>query len=182
MSDIKIIEAEVVPVAPATPVASSSRRQDVAVRDFIKPSLIRYPMYDYKTGLNWHLSKTEQIVVDSYLETSNVTEACRTLNAIYQSHGSTRRFTPNAVSRWLRKPHVARYIAEKFIDRGKVNWFDIAKWEAWGVDVLQGKPQITQVQVAIWKEYGKAKGWYKETGPSVMHNTQINFVQSDGKA
>lgn len=153
-----------------------------ALSDYIKPSLIRYPMYDYQTGSQWFLSKTEQIVVDAYLETNNVTESCRALNAIRGAHGSTKFYTPNAVARWLKKPHVARYIANKFLDKGKVNWFDSAKWESWGVDVMQGAIAATQVQVVIWKEYGKAKGWYKDTGPQVQHNTQINFVQSDGKA
>lgn len=153
-----------------------------APTDYIKPQMIRYPLYDYKTGTQFFLSKVEQIVADAYLETSNEAEACRALNAIRAAHGTAKRNTVNAIKRWLKKPHVASYIGEKFIDRGKVNWFDIAKWEAWGVDILHGKVPATQVQVAIWKEYGKAKGWYKDVGPQIQTNMQINFVQSDGKA
>jgi len=173
-------------VAPPTttpPVAAKSEPpKDFAVREYVKPSLIRYPMYDYKTGNQFYLSKTEQIVVDAYLETFNETEATRALNAIRGAHGSFRKYSVNAVKRWLRKPHVASYIGQKFQDKGKVNWMDAPKWEAWGVDVMQGRVQATQVQVAVWREFGKSKGWYKETGPQVMNNTQINFVQSDGKA
>lgn len=170
--------------AEPAPIAQKSK-QEVSRQpsDYIKPELIRYPMYDYKTGTQFFLSKTEQIVVDAYLKTHSVSEACRTLNAIRTAHGSTKQFTPGAVNRWLQRPHVAQHIAQGFIDQGKVNWFDIAKWEAWGVDIMQGKIPATQVQVAVWKEFGKAKGWYKETGGNQMiGNMQINFVQSDGRA
>ena len=154
----------------------------MAPADYIKPSLIRYAQYEYKTGTTFFLSKTEQICVDAYLRTNNEAEAVRTLNAIYTAHGSPRRFGIKAVHRWLRKPHIARYIADKFISEGKVNWMDQKRWEAWGVDAMQGAMQPTQTQVAVWKEFGKARGWYAETGPTVMHNTQINFTQSTGQA
>lgn len=167
--------------SPLSPVPGKPMASEAPV-DYIKPSLIKYPMYNYQTGTQFFLSKTERIVVDAYLKTNNETEACRTLNAIRSAHGSLKKYTPKAIRRWLQKPHVAAHIAQGFLDQGKVNWFDSAKWEAWGVDVMQGETLATQVQVAIWKEFGKAKGWYKDTGPQVMANMQINFVQSDGRA
>lgn len=153
-----------------------------AIGDYIKPSLIRYPMYDYQTGKQWFLSKTEQIVVDAYLKVNNDAEACRALNAIRFAHGGQKLYSPGAVSRWLRKPHVAKYIAEKQLASGKVNWFKEPDWLAWGRDIMENKRIAGPTQVSVWKEYGKSQGWYKETGPSVQNNTQINFVQSDGKA
>lgn len=179
---------EVVKIRPERPVleprAPPATKKDAswAPGDYIKPTMIRYPMYEYKTGTTFYLSKTQQIVVDAYLKTHNVTEACRTLNAIRAAHGTAKRSSINAVSRWLRKPMVALYIANSEVDRGKVNWLDQPKWEAWGIDVMNNKILATQVQVVVWKEFGKAKGWYKETGPQNMTNMQINFVQSDGKA
>lgn len=160
----------------ATPEAAT------AISEYIKPTMIRYPMYNWQTGTNFFLSKTEKIVVDAYLKTNNESEATRALNAIRGAHGSLKRSTVKAIRGWLKKPHVAQHIAEQYIAKGKVNWFDADKWEAWGVDVMHGKQLATQVQVAVWKEYGKSKGWYKDTGPQVMNNMQINFVQSDGKA
>lgn len=185
------IEAETVVLAQNAPSAGKDAQKpqmpvksqpSEIVGDYVKPSLIRYANYDYQTGTTFFLSKTQQIVVDAYLKTNNVAEACRALNAIRGAHGSTRMYTPNAVSRWLRKPLVARYIGEKFMDKGKVNWMNPEKWEAWGIDVMQGKIDATTVQAAVWKEYGKSKGWYKENQPVVQNNTQINFVQSDGRA
>lgn len=151
-------------------------------KDYIKPSLIRYAQYEYQTGTTFFLSKTEQIVVDAYLKTHNEAEAVRAVQAIYVAHGSPRRFGIKAIHRWLQKPHIARYIADKYLDEGKVNWFDQKKWEAYGVDVMNGKFVVTQVQVAIWKEFGKAKGWFMPEGPSIQHNTMINFTQSSGQA
>lgn len=172
---------------PGKPVAGSVARNpgkeaSTEIAEYIKPTMIRYPMYDYQTGRQFFLSKTERIVVDAYLKTNNVAESCRALNAIRGAHGSTNDYDVRSVKRWLQKPHVASYIAQAMLDKGKVNWFDQHKWEAWGVDAMQGKGNLTQVQVAIWKEFGKAKGWYKESGPQVLNNTQINFVQSDGRA
>lgn len=187
-SKIPVVQASLIPTGniPGMPVPIASagnpgKNVPESIGEYIKPTLIKYPLYDYKTGTQFFLSKTEKIVVDAYLKTSNVAETCRALNAIRGAHGSTRFYRPEAVSRWLKKPHVASYLAQSFLDRGKVNWYDMAKWEAWGVDVLNGST-ATQVQVAIWKEFGKAKGWYKETGPNTQTNMQINFVQSDGKA
>lgn len=169
----------------ATPRPPSTPEASWEPRDYIKPSLIRYANYEYQTGTQFYLSKTQQIVVDAYLKTHNENEAVRTVNAIYGAHGSPRRFTIKAVHRWLQKPHVARYIADKYIDAGKVNWFTKEKWEAYGVDIMQGGirgREATQVQVVIWKEFGKMKGWYAaESGPSVMNNTIIQFTQSDGR-
>lgn len=178
------VVAPEMPVIPGIPGNLTNPTKDASWNpaDYIPKTLIRYPMYEYKTGKQWFLSKTEKIVVDAYLKTNNITEACRTLNAIRSAHGSHKAYDVRSVKRWLQKPHVARHIAEGFMDQGKVNWFDAPKWESWGVDVLQGKIPATQVQVSVWKEYGKSKGWYKDTGPQVMNNTQINFVQSDGRA
>lgn len=163
---------------PAIPVKEPSK----AISEYIKPSLIRYPMYDYQTGRQWFLSKTERIVVDAYLKTNNETEACRSLNAIRQAHGSTKFFRVKAVSKWLKKPHVSKYIAEQQVAAGKVNWYDKEKWKSWNVDVMMGKIPATATMMMAWKEYGRSQGWYVDTGPQVQNNTQINFVQSDGKA
>ncbi len=151
------------------------------VSDYIESRVIRYAQYEYKTGTTFFLSQTQQIVADAYLETNNEVEACRVLNAIRRAHGSKKVSSIGAVKYWLKKPLIARYLGERFVDRGKVNWFNAAKWEAWGIDVMQGEIKPTAVQANIWKEYGKAKGWYKEGGPQVMNAMQINFVQSDGR-
>lgn len=175
------------PVIPATSeikaISDGTKAIPDQINKFIKPELIRYPMYDYQTGKQWFLSKTEQIVVDAYLETNNVSEACRALNAIRGAHGSTKFYQVETVKRWLLKPHITSYIGEQQEARGIVNYFKTQEdWEAWGLKVQYGKISPTQVQVAVWKERGKAKGWYKESGPSVMNNMQINFTQSDGKS
>ena len=127
------------------------------------------------------MSKTEQIVVDAYLKTSNLMETTRALNQIRAAHGSTKFYDVRAIKRWLQKPHVADYIGQKLEAQGLVNWNKEEDWEAWGIKVQNGQLAATQVQVTVWKERGKAKGWYKETGPAVQNNMQINFVQSDGK-
>lgn len=182
LATIPVNRPEVPQISPLAPIKGTSREVSDSPRDYIKPTLIRYPLYDYQTGTQFFLSKQEQIIVDAYLETHNESEACRVLNNIRGAHGSTKFYSPGTIKRWLKKPHVSRYLANALLDRGKVNWFTQDKWEAWNVDVLNGKLQITVVQASMWKEFGKQKGWYKDTGPAVMHNTQINFVQSDGKA
>lgn len=178
---ISIIPANATKDAQKASVPAKTQASEI-VGDYIHPTLIRYANYDYQTGTTFFLSKTQQIVVDAYLKTNNIAEACRALNAIRGAHGSTRFYTPNAVARWLRKPLVARYIGEKFMAKGKVNWLTEDQWASWGTDAMYGKIQATTVQAAVWKEYGKMKGWYKENQPTIQNNTQINFVQSDGKA
>lgn len=172
------------PVVPAILPIAPKQEASWAPVDYIKPSLIRYANYEYKTGTTFFLSKTEQIVVDAYLKTHNEKEAVRAVNAIYAAHGSPRKFSVKAIHHWLQKPHIASYIADKYIEEGKVNWFDEKKWQAYGIDVMQGGirgREVTQVQVAIWKEFGKARGWFAPEGPSILHNTQINFTQSSGE-
>ena len=190
MTDIQMAEIQAEPMILATlelPVTKATPKpkelKDYPVQDYVKPSLIRYANYDYKNGTTFFLSKTEQIIVDAYLKTNNESEATRVVNQIYAAHGSARRFHLTTIHRWLRKPHIARYIADKLLDDGKVNWFDQKKWEAWGIDAMvSGTSQKTQTQVAIWKEFGKARGWYVAENPTIMNNTQINFTQSTGQA
>lgn len=188
MSDLEPMVVQGVPVSgsevarPATPKPPATPEASWEPKDYIKPSLIRYAQYEYKTGTQFFLSKTEQIVVDAYLKTHNEVEAVRAVNAIYAAHGSPRHFGIKAIHKWLQKPHIAQYIAGKYLDEGKVNWFSQKKWESYGVDVMQGVIPATQVQVAIWKEFGKAKGWYAAEGPSIMNNTVIQFTQSSGQA
>lgn len=156
---------------------------DVKMVDkYIKPSLIRYPTYSYKTGTQFFLSKREQIVVDAYLKTNSEAEATRVLNALYEKHGSYRVVSADTVNRWLKRKHVAAHIADKWLDQGKVNWMDQPKWEAWGVDVMQGVIKATVVMSTVWREFGKAKGWYADANTSHQYNTQINFLQSSGAA
>ena len=174
------VEAEVVTQPIATP--KPKEREIGHVSDYIKPSLIRYPMYTYQTGKQWFLSKTEKICVDAYLKTFNLNETMRALNAIRVAHGSSKTYDVRAIKRWLQRPHVADYIGKKLEAQGLVNWNKEEDWEAWGIKVQNGNLPATQVQVTVWKERGKAKGWYKESGPAVQNNMQINFVQSDGKA
>lgn len=187
MPETKPVIVTTIPVPRAeAPVLATPKATEAswAPADYIKPSLIRYANYDYQTGTTFFLSKTEQIVVDAYLKTHNEAEAVRTVNAIYTAHGSPRRFGLKAIHKWLQKPHVAKYIADKYLSDGKVNWFDEKKWQEYGIDVMQGGVrgrEVTQVQVAIWKEFGKAKGWFMPEGPTVQHNTMINFTQSSGE-
>lgn len=179
---IQAITPEVVSPAPKQEIAP--KREEVNYEEYIKPSLIRIPHFSYETGSTIHLSKKETIVVGAYLKTNNVHAAVRALNEMYRKHGSHTRFSANAVTAWLKKPHVAQHVARKLQDLGKVNWMDQPKWEAWGVDVMEGRIGPTQVQAVIWREFGKAKGWYKEGASTGFNaqNMQINFVQSDGKA
>lgn len=178
-------QISLIPVPATTlPIAKPAATKEAfpLVSDYVKARLIRYPMYNYQTGKQWYLSKTEKIVVDAYLKTNNETEATRVLNAIRGAHGSTKFFRVQAISKWLKKPHVSQYIAEQQVSAGKVNWYDKEKWFAYNVDVQQGKIPATATMMKAWESYGEAKGWYAEKGPSIQNNTQINFTQSDGKA
>lgn len=185
MSENEVVEVSTIPVQrpePALPATKPVTDVSWEPKDYIKPSLIRYPQYEYRTGTQFFLSKTEQIVVDSYTRTNNEAESVRTVNAIYAAHGSPRRFTIKAIHRWLQKPHIAKYIADQWSDKGKVNWLTEEKWLAWGIDGMMGDKPLRSTQVAIWERYGKAKGWQAPEGPSIQHNTMINFTQSGGQA
>lgn len=166
--------------------APKTQKSDIAkanVSDYIPPSLIRYRFYDYETGKEFKLSKTETIVADAYIKTDSVEQSVRAINHMFQKHGSPRHHTAKGVRAWLQRPHVARYVAKKQLSSGKINWFDEESWKAWSIDVLNGKIDATTVQTSVWKEYGKSQGWYKEaaSGP-IANSLHINFTQSSGQA
>lgn len=167
----------------ALPAQEAPRADMVSeVEKTVNFSLIDYPVYQYETGSTMFLSKRQRIVVDAYLKTGNEAEAARVLNEIGSRHGHFHKYSTKAISAWLRKPHVALYVAQKWVDQGKENWMDKPKWKAWGVDVLEGKKKATMAMVAIWKEFGKSQGWYEEKNPASVYNTQYNFLQANGKA
>lgn len=185
MGQISPIKPEIVVNTPPTPPAPEKEaNMAMEVHKRIKPSMIRYPLYEYQTGSMFYLSKRETIAADAFLKTNNVTEATRVLNEIGRAHGSKKTFSASVISRWLKKPHVARHIAREQVKRGKVNWYDELQWKAWGADVMEGKMIANSVQAIVWKEYGKSQGWYKEPAASTnaLVGVQINFSQQDGRA
>lgn len=173
---------EPVPQRVSQPPAGSTGEEDVNVHSYIRPSLVEYPVYDYDRGITMSLSKFDRIIIDAYLETNSEAEAARVFNAIRAKHGSDKTITTSRVGQILKKPWIAKYIADKWVDKGKVNWMDKSKWEAWGVDVMQGvKTTVTNTQVKVWEAFGKARGWYAEQqGGGMQFNQTIQIRQADG--
>lgn len=178
MSNDVLVKTDTVTQAPVKPPIAE---MEVSSEKYIKPSLIRYPVYQYETGKQMFLSKKERIVADAYIRTGSVAEARRVINDLLAKHGSHKAHCLEAIRNWLQKPHVAQFIAGKWLDEGRVNWFDKPKWEAWGVDIMQGKNRVHQTQVAVWERYGKAKGWFVEQGSGgATFNQVIQIRQADG--
>lgn len=143
----------------------------------IDKTLIRKPVYEYKTGQIIYLSHKEQVLVDTYMETQNVHECSRQIKEQMKMDISV-----PTCWRWLQKRRIAGYIVDKMKDKAMANGYDQDKWIAEGIKYKNGDlHEGTKLTMLYWKEIGKALGYYKTPDILQQLNTQINFTQADGK-
>jgi hypothetical protein len=146
----------------------------------------KLPVYNYKTGAQFQLSQRESILIETWLNSQNLTECRRVINEYMHP---LRRITKGGavpagmavatIKKWLQKARISAYIAEELIARGKVNWYTKDKWYADGVDMVQSG-ETNSIKVAAWRAYG-AMRWPNDTNNPMQFNQQINFVQNDGR-
>ena len=191
-----------IPVVPATPVSGQGQQvtpgthpnsppqmperwKPGVVTPDINELLKKIPIYSYKTGNSFYISKREHILAHVYIQTQNLHECLRVINTAMPPR---RRIAANGkvsksmgistIWRWLQKRRISEYIAEELVAQGKVNWFTRDKYLAAGIDMMQNGEK-NGVKVAAWKAYGQMR-WPNEAGHQVQTSVSINFVQSDG--
>ena len=140
-----------------------------------QPSKAVYPIYSWKTGTQFVLSKTRKIICDVWLETRNVRECQR---AIFE--GVRRKLSIQTIKRIMELPEVKEYIGEQLSDRGWGNSMTPDKWKALMAQHMQGFRKMSGADIYCMKVMAPyIKGL--EQSQMAQFNQQINITQSNGK-
>ncbi len=131
------------------------------------------PAYVWKTGKTFFLSKKQQVVADTFLETRSYAECSRRLREI----GIKRSWL--TCQRWLEFDHVKAYIQEQFEERGVASGWTREHWMKVMTDHLQEKKRLAAGDLYAMKLIAGVKGWDMPDGHASM--MQINITQANGK-
>ena len=80
------------------------------------------PIYVWRTGRTFYLSKKERCVADTFLETRSYAECSRELLKM----GVRKNWL--TCRRWLERPHIKEYMAEQFEERGMAAGWSKEHW------------------------------------------------------
>ena len=117
------------------------------------------------------LNRTESALVDIHCSTMNVRATKNWFNRLFGKNASL-----DVVKRHLEKVHVQGTISRLMEIRG----FDREHWKELGLKAMRFNERIDK---DIWKELGKAEGFYREAGngSQTVINNQIMFTQANGE-
>ena len=184
---------ELVPFTPTVvvPPPPAPERWSPVVTPEVNELLKKIPVFNYRTGQGFYMSKREHLIVHTWLLTRNIHECTRVVNACMPPR---RRIAANGkvsksmgvatVWRWLKKRRIAEYVTERQKIKALASDYSEEQWKAEGIMYKDGHiPQHNKMSWYFWKELGKALGYYKESGaPAIQLNQQISFVQQNGQA
>ena len=130
------------------------------------------PVYVWKTGNIFHLSKRESMIAECWLKTFSYRDCKELLDR--EGMG----VSLGAVKRWLGRPHVVEWLKERMVGKARMEGYTRERWMEKGLELQDGKHR-NGVELVAWKEMGRACGFYEE-GPGVVFNQQINFTERQG--
>lgn len=123
------------------------------------------------------LSMREKFLVKLRLEGKNYAEIAREYERVY---GKSVKW--GSIKLWLNREHVREEILKELKKRSKVDNFDERLWKMIGVEVIEGEREMVGMQAFVWKEMGKASGFYEEDKVlGGVLDVSINFKQGDGR-
>ncbi len=137
------------------------------------PDVSVRPAYVWKTGKTFFLSKKQQVVADTFLETRSYAECSRRLREI----GIKRSWL--TCQRWLEFDHVKAYIQEQFEEKGVYAGWTKEHWMKVMTDHIQEKKRLAAGDLYAMKLIAGVKGWDMPDGHGSM--MQINITQANGK-
>lgn len=132
------------------------------------------PAYIWRTGKTFFLSKKQQVVADTYLETRNFTECSRRLKEM----GIKR--SPLTCQRWLEMEHVKAYMGEQFEERGVYAGWTREHTVKVLSDHMMGVKRLANGDLYGIKLMAQLKGW-GEVNTGMTLNQDIRIVQQNGK-
>lgn len=156
-----------------TPVTIAIKQPQSPILATVAPDVSVRPAYIWKTGTTFFLSRKQQVVADTFLETRSYAECSRRLREI----GIKRSWL--TCQRWLEMDHVKAYIQEQFEERGVYAGWTREHWMMVMTDHIQEKKRLAAGDLYAMKLIAGVKGWDMPTGPGSM--TQINITQANGK-
>lgn len=126
------------------------------------------PIYVWKTGKAFYLSKKEEIVARAFLETRSYAECARALmKEGYKKDWLTCR-------RWLEKDHMKGWIVEQMEERGVYAGWTREHFIKVLSDHVTGRNKLGSAELYSMNLIGKYRG-YGEIGIMNHGNLQINF-------
>lgn len=131
------------------------------------------PAYVWKTGKTFFLSKKQQIVADTFLETRNYSECSRRLKA----EGIIR--SSLTCQRWLELDHMKQYMLEKFEEKGIYSGWTKERWLLVMTEHLNGKKRLQNGDLYGMRLIQGHMGWDMPQGMGT--NLQINITQANGR-
>lgn len=131
------------------------------------------PVYVWKTGKTFFLSKKEKIVADTFLATRSYAECWRAL----KKEGFEKSWM--TCKRWLERPHMKGYLMERFEEMGVSAGWDEAHWLMVMTRHLQGHERLQSGDLYAMKLIADMKG-FGEKGIMNQSNVQINFHERAG--
>lgn len=133
------------------------------------------PVYAWKTNQAFFLSWKQKKVADVWLKTRNLQSCVKAL----EKAGIKR--TRLSIQKWLEKPHIRQYVAEKFEEQGMAAGWSKEKWLAMMTEHFQGLRRLKGSDLYAMKLIASIKGWNEAEAQASIVN-QINFVQANGKS
>lgn len=132
------------------------------------------PAYVWKTGKTFFLSRKQQVVADTFLETRSYAECSRRLREI----GIKRSWL--TCQRWLEMDHVKQYIAEQLEERGVYAGWTKERWMLIMTKHIQEEKRLAAGDLYAMKLIAGVKGWDAPAG-GMQLNQQINITQANGR-
>ena len=126
------------------------------------------PIYVWRTGRTFYLSKKERCVADTFLETRSYAECSRELLKM----GVRKNWL--TCRRWLERPHIKEYMAEQFEERGMAAGWSREHWLRVMTDHLMGRERLRDGDLYGMKLIASV---LKFEMPDHLNITQINFTE-----
>ena len=140
------------------------------VKPLIKEEVLKEvsPIYVWRTGRSYYLSKKEMVVADTFLRTRNYSECARELRKMGVKRDSL------TCRRWLSRGHIREYMEEQFEERGICSGWTLEHWMRVMTEHLSGERRLGAGDLYGMSLIAKVR---KFETPEVMNITQINFTE-----
>lgn len=126
------------------------------------------PVYEWKSGSIFYLSKREKIVVDTFLKTGNYAACLRALAA----EGMKAEVV--TIKQWMEREHVKNYIEDKLKQKAITEGWTRERWVMMMTEHIEGRKRLQNGDLYAMKLMASVCGW--ET-PEALNVTQINFTE-----
>lgn len=147
---------------------------------FAKSPITNLFQSEVETGFK--LNKLERVIAEAYGKTLSVKAVIEKVTEMFPA-----RRKPQVTYRFIRhkleKSHV-RAAYQEILRDNTIVYKELTeeKWLAMGAEMMMRTPFGLKVDKFIWKEYGKAKGWYKEgEGQGTQIINAIHVTQANGE-